>query len=65
MKKLIFILSFLFITTISYSAEYENFCHDKESWKDWDKLALKYPHDMDIQMLQSQAHKDDATKVFV
>ena len=53
MKKLIFILILLFITTISYSAEYENFCHDHESWTDWDKLALKHPHDMDIQLLHA------------
>jgi len=31
----------------------KNNCHDKESWKDWDKLVEKYPHDMDTQMLHA------------
>ena len=31
----------------------ENYCTDKESWKEWDTLAEKYPDDMDIQTLHA------------
>lgn len=31
----------------------KNYCKDKESWKEWDTLVQKYPHDMDIQMLHA------------
>ena len=30
-----------------------NYCNDKESWKEWDDLVLKYPNDMDIQALHA------------
>ena len=53
MKKLIFILILLFITTISFSAEYESFCYDKESWKGWDKLVQNNLHNMEIQRLHA------------
>ena len=53
MKKLIFILIFLFTTSISFSAEYVSFCYDKESWMDWDKLVQHNIHNMDIQKLHA------------
>ncbi len=31
----------------------ENFCNDKKSWEEWNKLARKYPQDMDVQMLHA------------
>jgi hypothetical protein len=31
----------------------DNYCKDKESWKEWDELVQKYPHHMDIQMLHA------------
>ena len=34
-------------------AQDENFCHDKESCKEWDELVQKYPHSMDIQRLHA------------
>ena len=34
-------------------AQEDNYCNDKESWKEWDVLVQKYPHDMDIQMLHA------------
>ena len=34
-------------------AEETNYCHDKESWKEWNELARKYPHDMNIQFLHA------------
>ena len=52
MKKLIIVL-ILIVFTIPGFAQDENFCNDKESWKEWNKLALKYPQDMDVQMLHA------------
>jgi hypothetical protein len=33
--------------------ETENYCKDKESWKEWDALVQKYPNDSDIQTLHA------------
>jgi hypothetical protein len=33
--------------------EAENYCKDKESWKEWDMLVQKYPNDSDIQTLHA------------
>ena len=52
MKKILLIL-ILVIFTAPVFAQDKNYCHDKESWKDWDELVQKYPHDMDIQMLHA------------
>jgi len=43
MKKLIIVL-FLIVFTVPGFAQDESFCNDKESWKEWNKLAQKYPH---------------------
>ncbi len=41
----------------SYSAEQDgediNYCTDKESWKEWDDLIVKYPDDEDITILHA------------
>lgn len=34
-------------------AQDTNYCHNSDSWKEWDELVQKYPHDMDIQMLHA------------
>jgi len=52
MKKLIIVL-FLIVFTVPVFAQDENFCTDKESWKEWNKLVQKYPQDMDVQMLHA------------
>ena len=52
MKKLIIVLILILFTVPSFVQD-ENFCNDKESWKEWNKLALKYPQDMDVQMLHA------------
>ncbi len=53
MKKLI-VFFFLFILLITpVLGQDKNYCHDKESWKEWDELVEKYPHEMDIQMLHA------------
>lgn len=55
---LIFLVSIFIISltspmwTWAYADEV-NYCHDKASWKEWDKLIKKHPHDMDIQMLHA------------
>ena len=54
MTKLIFMILILVLCiTVFAQAQDENYCKDKESWKEWDTLVQKYPHDMDIQMLHA------------
>ncbi|WP_457552704.1 hypothetical protein [Desulfobacula sp.] len=49
-----FILIFLIVILCTFPAfAQENYCKDKEPWKEWDKLVQKYPHNMDIQMLHA------------
>jgi hypothetical protein len=51
MKTLLLILILLF--TLPLQAQETNYCHDPESWKEWDALVEKYPGNMDIQMLHA------------
>ena len=57
-RNLIFLVSIFIISftspmwTWGYADEV-NYCHDKESWKEWGELIKKHPHDMDIQMLHA------------
>ena len=49
-----FILIFLIVILCTFPAfAQENYCKDKESWKEWTELVQKYPHNMDIQMLHA------------
>jgi len=49
-----FILIFLIVILCTFPAfAQDNYCKDKESWKEWDELVQKYPHSMDIQMLHA------------
>jgi hypothetical protein len=34
-------------------AESENYCHDKETWKEWDALVEKNPNDNEVQALHA------------
>lgn len=34
-------------------AESENYCHDKESWKEWDILIEKNPNDTEVRALHA------------
>ena len=52
MKHLILLLSFILLSTPAF-AEDKNYCNDKESWKEWNELALKHPHDMSVQFLHA------------
>ena len=53
LKRLLIIFTVLFLTAVSVTAEEENYCKDKESWKEWDALVAKYPGDTDIQALHA------------
>ncbi len=34
-------------------AEPKNYCHDEESWKEWDALVEKNPNDTEVQALHA------------
>ena len=52
-KKLILGLAFILVFSGSVYAESENYCHDKESWKEWDVLVEKNFNDMEVQALHA------------
>ena len=35
------------------AAKSENYCHDKESWNEWDALVQKNPNDNEVQALHA------------
>jgi hypothetical protein len=54
MKNKLHLLIFLMIIfTPQAHAQETNYCHDPESWKEWDALVQKYSGNMDIQMLHA------------
>ena len=53
MKRVMLVFIISIIIPIFVQAEDTNYCRNKESWKEWDELVQKYPHDMDIQMLHA------------
>ena len=54
MTKRIFIILILVLCIPFFAqAQDKNYCKNKESWKEWDILVQKHPHDMDIQMLHA------------
>jgi len=50
---LILILALLFPCSLGFTEEQENYCLDKESWKEWDGLVQKYPNDENVQTLHA------------
>jgi len=52
MKHLILLLSFIILSTPAF-AEDTNYCNDKESWKEWNELAKKYPKDIPLQIMHA------------
>ena len=52
-KKLILGLVSILVFSGSVYAQSENYCHDKESWKEWDALIEKNPNDMEVQALHA------------
>ena len=54
MTKGIFIGLLLILVFCSFVyAESENYCRDKESWKEWDRLIEKNPDDTEVQALHA------------
>jgi hypothetical protein len=53
MRRFILIILIVILCSFPVLAQDKNYCKDKESWKEWDDLVLKYPHDMGIQMLHA------------
>ena len=53
MKKFIILISALLITALPSFAQESNYCHDKQSWEEWDALARKYPNSQDVQTLHA------------
>jgi hypothetical protein len=51
--KSILLLVLMLLFTLPVHAQETNYCHDPETWIEWDELVEKYPHDMDIQMLHA------------
>jgi len=35
------------------AAEPDNYCHDAESWNEWDSMVKKYPEDIPLQILHA------------
>ncbi len=53
-KRLIFIgLSLILVFCSFIYAESENYCHDKESWKEWAELVEKNTNDIEVQALHA------------
>ncbi len=46
-------LSLILVFCSLVYAESENYCHDQESWKEWDALVEKNPNDMEVQALHA------------
>ena len=53
--RFIVLLSIFFVLMVSNAsfAESENYCHNKEAWKEWDALVEKNPNDMELQALHA------------
>ena len=50
---IILLLGLVFSSSLAYTEEQENYCLDKESWKEWEALVQKYPNDEDVQTLHA------------
>jgi hypothetical protein len=50
---IILLLALVFSSSLAYTDEQENYCLDKESWKEWEDLARKYPNDENVQALHA------------
>jgi hypothetical protein len=53
MTKLFIGLSLILVFCGLVYPESENYCHDKESWKEWDALPSKNKNDMEVQALHA------------
>ncbi len=46
-------LSLILVFCSLVYAESENYCHDQESWKEWDALVERNPNDIEVQALHA------------
>jgi len=46
-------LSLILVFCSFIYAESENYCHDQESWKEWDALVERNPNDIEVQALHA------------
>jgi hypothetical protein len=46
-------LSLILVFCSLVYAETENYCHDQESWKEWDALVERNPNDIEVQALHA------------
>ena len=54
MTKRVFIgLSLIVVLGSFVYADSENYCHNEESWKEWDALVEKNPNDNEVQALHA------------
>jgi hypothetical protein len=54
LNKIMFLLLCLIFAAYSISlSESENYCHNQESWKEWDALVEKNPYDTEVQALHA------------
>ncbi len=50
---LILVLLLLLVLASKSAVATENYCKDRESWKEWEALVEKYPNDLDVQALHA------------
>jgi len=49
----ILLLAITILCPLLNAEEAENYCKDKQSWEEWDRLVQKYPNDLDVQTLHA------------
>ena len=49
----ILLLALVSPCSLGFTEERTNYCLDKESWKEWEALAQKYPNDENVQALHA------------
>lgn len=53
-KPFIILLLWLFLSiSLSFADDNKNYCHDAETWIEWDNLIKKAPNNMDIHFLHA------------
>ncbi len=52
MRKILIVLFIIFLCS-SAQAQDVNYCHDEQSWEEWNQLVLRYPNDRDVQILHA------------
>ena len=47
------IIAFFAISSLAFAEENKNYCHDPQTWVEWDNLIKKNPGNMDIHFLHA------------